>query len=55
MKRLVKEIEVKNGFTYTHKTNDANNFDKIKYANDNGFTINLSANNLKHADEIEKA
>ena len=54
LKRLVKANEGKNGFTYTHKTKDTDNFDKIKYANENGFTINLSANDLKHADELKK-
>ena len=54
LKRLVKANKGKNGFTYTHKTNDANNFDKIKYANNNGFTVNLSANDLEHADQLKK-
>ena len=30
------------------------NFTKIKYANDNGFIINLSANNVNHADELKQ-
>ncbi len=54
LKRLVKANRGKNGFTYTHKTKEVNNFDKIKYANDNGFTINLSANDLKHADDLKQ-
>ena len=54
LKRLVKANRGKNGFTYTHKTNNKDNFNKIKYANDNGFTVNLSANNLEHADELKK-
>jgi hypothetical protein len=40
------------GFTYTHKTNDSKNHYWIKAANQWGFTINLSANNLEHADEL---
>tara|TARA_R110002110_G_scaffold6216_1_gene31274 strand:+ start:271 stop:921 length:651 start_codon:yes stop_codon:yes gene_type:complete len=54
LKQLVKANKGKNGFTYTHKTQLKENFTKIKYANDKGFTINLSANNLQHADELKK-
>ena len=54
LKPLVKANKGKNGFTYTHKTQLEENFEKIKYANDKGFTINLSANNLQHADELKK-
>ena len=54
LKQLVKANKGKNGFTYTHKTQLEENFKKIKYANDKGFTINLSANDLKHADELKK-
>lgn len=41
------------GFTYTHKpmTTEANR-DAVRRANLNGFTVNLSANNLRHADEL---
>jgi len=44
----------KKGFTYTHKPLTKENSAAIKYANSNGFTINLSANNLRHADELAK-
>ena len=54
LKQLVKANKGKNGFTYTHKTQLEENFKKIKYANDKGFTINLSANDLQHADELKK-
>ena len=54
LKQLVKANKGKNGFTYTHKTKQKDNFNKIKYANENGFTINLSANNLKDADQLKK-
>jgi hypothetical protein len=54
LKQLVKANKGKNGFTYTHKTQLEENFQKIKYANNNGFTINLSANDLQHADELKK-
>ena len=41
------------GFTYTHHdTNRAENREAIAAANANGFTVNLSANNLQHADEL---
>jgi hypothetical protein len=43
----------KNGFTYTHyPMTDQANRDAIRDANRDGFTINLSANNLQHADEL---
>lgn len=40
------------GFTYTHKTNNPANYQWIKAANEWGFTVNLSANNLEHADTL---
>lgn len=41
------------GFTYTHKLPHVNgNAAAIKDANDRGFTVNLSANNMKEADEL---
>lgn len=44
------------GFTYTHHNvlgaNGAANRAVVKAANDAGFTINLSANNLAHADQL---
>jgi hypothetical protein len=43
----------KRGFTYTHYTPQVKaNADAIKTANAAGFTINLSANNLTHADVL---
>ena len=42
----------KRGFTYTHKYAKKANHAHIKAANDGGFTINLSANSLSHADEL---
>lgn len=49
---LVLANQGKRGFTYTHKTNDKANFKWIRAANDWGFTVNLSANSLDHADEL---
>jgi hypothetical protein len=53
---LVKANAGKKGFTYTHKPLNVNgNRAAIKAANKKGFTINLSANNLAHADALAKA
>ena len=43
----------RNGFTYTHHAMNKHNKSIVKKANANGFTINLSGNNLKHADELK--
>jgi len=40
------------GFTYTHKPMVASNRAAVATANARGFTINLSANDLAHADEL---
>jgi hypothetical protein len=50
--KLVRANNGKRGFTYTHKSMTADNRRAVREANDNGFTINLSANNLAHADEL---
>jgi len=50
---LVRANQGKKGFTYTHhKTSLKVNREAIKAANDKGFTINLSANNLIEADKL---
>lgn len=49
---LVAANHGKRGFTYTHKTNHADNFQWIRAANNWGFTVNLSANDLHHADSL---
>ena len=54
LKRLVEANSGKRGFTYTHKPPTAANLKAIRHAVNNGFTINLSANNLTHADELAK-
>jgi hypothetical protein len=41
------------GYTYTHKPMDEANKALIKEANESGFTVNLSGNNLRHADELK--
>lgn len=50
--QLVEANQGKRGFTYTHKPMTAANMAAVKAANDSGFTVNLSANNLTHADEL---
>ena len=44
----------KRGFTYTHYPDTEHNIAAIRHANDNGFTINLSANDLDHAVRLAK-
>jgi hypothetical protein len=55
LSELVEANQGKNGFTYTHylpKSAQDQNARAIQYANRNGFTINLSANNIQEADEL---
>jgi hypothetical protein len=58
LKQLVKANKGRRGFTYTHKPVTGNTLTAIgnnlaiDNANYAGFTINLSANNLTHADEL---
>lgn len=59
LKSLVAANRGKRGFTYTHYPVINHKFSKenkkaVKYANKNGFTINLSGNNLTHADKLKK-
>jgi hypothetical protein len=42
----------KRGFTYTHKPLNETNMRAVVNANAAGFTVNLSANNLTHADQL---
>ena len=56
-KKLDQLVKANNGrrvICFTHKHKYKKNIELIKKANDNGFTINLSANNLEHADELAK-
>lgn len=56
MSALVDANAGKRGFTYTHKPltgeHGASNAKAIRAANDAGFTVNLSANNLREADAL---
>lgn len=50
---LIAANKGKRGFTYTHKPmSDPENRKAVFRANAAGFTVNLSANNLAHADEL---
>jgi hypothetical protein len=53
LKALVEANRGRKGFTYTHKPMTEENAQAVKHANENGFTVNLSANNLSHADELK--
>ena len=48
---LVSANKGKNGFTYTHHELTQENTNLLKFANDNGFTVNASSNNVAQADE----
>lgn len=51
--QLVDAAHGTRGFTYTHKPLGSSvERDAIRASNDAGFTINLSANNLRHADAL---
>jgi len=50
--QLTKANQGRKGYTYTHKYSTESNREAIRSANNNGFTVNLSANNLAHADEL---
>tara|TARA_Y100000310_G_scaffold317349_1_gene370143 strand:- start:640 stop:1203 length:564 start_codon:yes stop_codon:yes gene_type:complete len=54
LRRLIKANRHKSGFTYTHKPPTPKNAKLIKESNDNGFTINLSANHLLHANVLRE-
>jgi len=51
---LTKANKGKRGFTYTHydTIENAANREAVRAANAGGFTINLSANNIDHADKL---
>jgi hypothetical protein len=50
--QLVAANKGKRGFTYTHKPMTPDNRIAVTAANAHGFTVNLSANNVTHADEL---
>lgn len=52
LSELVNANHGRKGFTYTHKYKTESNLRAIKHANDNGFTVNLSANNVGEVDAL---
>lgn len=52
LRQLVRANKGKRGFTYTHHVMSAWNAALVRWANATGFTVNLSANTLAHADEL---
>lgn len=52
LQQLVRANRGRRGFTYTHKPLTVKNSSAIRSANRRGFTVNLSANNLAHADTL---
>jgi len=58
LQSLVNANKGRRGFTYTHKPLEGNgnleagNRASVRWANANGFIVNLSANNLAHADKL---
>jgi len=52
MAQLVAANRGRHGFTYSHHKMTKANREVVLMANQNGFTINLSANNLEHADRL---
>lgn len=49
---LVEANRNRRGFTYTHKPMTPGNLRAVVEANKNGFAVNLSANNVSHADKL---
>lgn len=54
---IIQANNYRKGFTYTHNSvlnpSDSHNRAQIRKANNSGFTINLSANNLNEADQMK--
>lgn len=54
LKELVNANLGRKGFTYTHKPLTERNIKAIKWSNDHGFTINLSANSVAEVDDLAR-
>lgn len=52
LQKLVQANQGKRGFTYTHKPLTPENRQAIQWANESGFRVNLSADNLEEADDF---
>ena len=56
LEELVKANKGKRGWTYTHKPLERfKNFQKVKSANDGGFTVNVSSNTIQEAEKYYSA
>jgi hypothetical protein len=57
LRKIVQANRGRRGFTFTHYDviDNRRNRQLVAYANRNGLTINLSANNLEHADQLADA
>lgn len=53
MTKLINANKGKRGFTYTHH-NPLTNINILRKANENGFTVNISGNNVDHAVKLYK-
>lgn len=49
---IVTANQGRRGFTYTHKPMTEANRRMVRDANNHGFTVNVSSNNLDHADQM---
>ena len=55
LEKIVRANQGRNGFAYTHyPVDEPGNARAIAKANRDGFTVNLSANSLEHADELSR-
>jgi hypothetical protein len=54
LRKLIEANKGKRGFTYTHKPLTEENVSAIREANDGGFTINVSCNNMTELDELSE-
>ena len=53
--QLVAAMKNKHGFTYTHHNmSKGDNAGLVRSANRDGFTVNLSANSMDHADDLKR-
>ena len=53
LQKLIEANEGKRGFTYTHhKMDNLMNTQAVKVANERGFTVNLSADNIEGVDDV---
>lgn len=51
LRQLVSAVKHLKGFTYTHYPLSVHNIEAIKFANANGFTVNVSTNNISEVDQ----